>query len=98
MRFTTKLLDVIAISLRRRDAAGRSMGLIEKSRISEIRHDIANGSGAQTFAASARQRARADRLPAGNECLDDSGKDFPFPSARWPCWHIFPSLGAETPH
>jgi hypothetical protein len=33
------------------------MGLIEKSRISEIRHNVANGGGAQTFAAGTRQRA-----------------------------------------
>jgi hypothetical protein len=74
------------------------MGLIEKSRVGKIRHHVANGSCAQTFAAGARQRTRPHRLSTGNECLDDRGKDFPFPTARWPCWHIDPSLGAETLH
>ena len=35
MRFTTKLLDIIAISLRRRNAPRRSMRLLQKSRIGQ---------------------------------------------------------------
>src|SRR5450631_678247 len=98
-RLPTKLLDIITISLRRRHAPRRSMRLLQKSSIRQIRHHIANRSRTQPFAAGASKRPRPHRLSAGNERLDDGGQDFAFPSARWPCWHIdiYPSPGAELP-
>ena len=88
MRLATQLLDIITISLRRRHPPRRSMRLLQKSRIGQIRHHVADRSRTQPFAAGARQRARPHRLSAGNKSLDDRGQDFAFPSARWSWWHI----------
>src|SRR5208337_1564824 len=70
--------------------------LLEKSGVGKVGHHVANRSRTQTFAAGASKRAGPHRLSAGNECLDDGGQDFAFSSAGWPCWHIYPSLGAEA--
>src|SRR5712692_5563128 len=97
MRLPTKLLDIITISFRRRHPPRRSMRLLQKSRVSKIRHHIADRSRTQPFAAGARKRARTHRLSAGDKCLDDSGQDFPFPPARWSCWHIYLRRGRSAP-
>src|SRR5260370_22935739 len=97
MRLPTKLLDIITISLRRRNAPRRSVRLLKKSRVSKIGHDVADSSRTQPFAAGARKRARPHRLSAGDECLDDSGQDLPFPSAPWSCWHIYLRRGRSAP-
>src|SRR5208337_555657 len=96
MRFATQLLDIITISFRRGNASRRSVRLLEKSGVGKVGHHVANRSRTQTFAAGASKRAGPHRLSAGNECLDDGGQDFAFSSAGWPCWHIYPSLGAEA--
>ena len=88
MDLATKLLDIIAISLSRRNAPRRSVRLLQKSSIGQVGHHVANRSRTQPFAAGASKRPRPHRLSAGNECLDNGSQDFPFPSARWPCWHI----------
>jgi hypothetical protein len=64
------------------------MRLLQESSVGQIGHHIANRSRTQSFAAGTREGARTHRLSAGNECLDDGGQDFPFPSARWPWWHF----------
>src|SRR5260370_13841605 len=97
MRLPTKLLDIITISLRRRNAPRRSMRLLQKSRVSKIRHHIANRSRTKPLAAGARKRTRPHRLSAGDECLDDGGHEFPVPSARWSCWHIYLRRGRSAP-
>src|ERR1019366_3775182 len=98
MSLATKLLDIISISLRRRHPPRRSVRLLQKSSIGQIGHHVANRSRTQPFAAGASKRPRPHRLSAGNECLDNSGKDFPFPSARWPCWHKSLNNKERVPH
>src|SRR5438309_1262033 len=72
MRLSTKLLDIITISLRRRNAPRRSVRLLKKYRVGKIGHHVPDRSRTQPFAAGARKSARPHRLSAGDECLDDS--------------------------
>src|ERR1700691_3373084 len=97
MSLSTQLLDVITISLSRRNAPRRSMRLFQESRIRQISHYIPNRSRAKPLAARSSERPRSHRLPAGNKCLNDGGEDFAFASAGWPCWHISPKEGQNRP-
>ena len=90
VRLAAQLLNVIAVSLRSGHAPGRSVRLLQKPRVGQVGHHVANGRGTQPFAAGARNGARAHGFSAGNKGLDNRGQDFAFPSARWSWWHMFP--------
>ena len=49
-RFAGQLFDVIAITLRTGHAAGGSMRLLQEPHLRKIRHNIADGRGAEAFA------------------------------------------------
>src|SRR5579862_426815 len=87
MRLAAQLLDVITIGLRRRHPPSRSMRLLQKSRLRQIRHHIPDRRRTQPLPRSPRKRPRPHRLPAGNERLNNRRQDFPFPTARWHWWH-----------
>ena len=72
------LLNVIAISLGRWDAARRGVRLLEKARVGEVSHHVADGCGAESFAVRARESAGTDGLARGNEGLHDGRQDFAF--------------------
>ena len=82
-RLPTQLLDVIAISFRTRHAPGGGVRLLEKPRIGQVRHHVPDRGRTQALAAGAREGARADGFPGGDESLDDCGQDFPFPLTCW---------------
>src|SRR5271166_4526483 len=98
MSLPAELLDIISISLRRRDPARRSVWLLQKSCLGKVGHHIPYGRRTQPFTAGARKRARTHRLSAGNEGFDDGGQDFAFPPANWPCWHISIRVSGANRH
>ena len=56
------LLREKAVSRRGRHAPGRGVRLIQKARILEVGHDVADGRGAQLLGVRARHRAAGNRL------------------------------------
>src|SRR5258707_14505024 len=97
MLFSAKSPEITTKRYRISTAPRRSVRLLQKSRIGKIRHHVPDRSRTQPFAAGARKRARPYRLSAGDECLDDGGKNFSFPPARWSCWHIYLRRGRSAP-
>src|SRR5437764_13946999 len=71
------LLDVVAISLSRRDAPRGGMGLLQEPRVRKVGHDVADGRRAQPFTAFARKNARTHVFPGYYEGLHHGGYNFP---------------------
>src|SRR5271157_481657 len=65
------------------------MGLLQKSRVGQIGHDIANRGRAEALTIAAGQRARAYGLAGGDVGLHDGGENFALsPSNAFGCRHI----------
>ncbi len=73
-----QLLHIKTIGMRGRYASGRGVRLLQKSRVGQVGHDIADGRGAQVLAIGARQRTRPHRLARGDVGLHDGGQNLAF--------------------
>src|SRR3984957_8288696 len=77
-RLAAKLLDIVPIGFGAGNPTRRGMRLLQKSRVRQIRHHVADCCRAQSFPIAARKRARPDRLARGYKGLHDGGKYFAF--------------------
>src|SRR6266571_1575813 len=78
-RLSRELLHIIAIGGHRRHPARRSVGLLQKSGVAEVRHQVADGGRTQPFGAASRNGSRSHRLPRRNIGFYDGSQDLPFP-------------------
>ena len=84
VRVPGDLLHIITIGLRRGHPARRSVRLLQKARLRQIGHDVADTGRAQSFFVGARKRARSHRLSRGDKGFHDGGQNLAFTFARWP--------------
>src|SRR5689334_10222860 len=74
----SELLDVIPVSLGRRNSSSRGVRLLQKSGISQVRHHVPDRRWAEPVPVAASKRARADRLSSRDIGFDNGGQDLPF--------------------